>query len=118
MIGLIANAAPEDQAVTTACSYLFRSLGSVVGVSLSATVVQQSLRGRLRVELGDGKDADKIVEGVRQSLDYIKCLNPEVRDLVRQSYGHAVRDGFALMVPMVFLAFLSSLLIREKKLSK
>ena len=38
LIALISNAAPEDQAVTTACSYLFRSLGSVMGIAISATV--------------------------------------------------------------------------------
>ncbi|KAI4134394.1 MAG: hypothetical protein LQ347_001572 [Umbilicaria vellea] len=61
LIALISNASPADQAVATACSYLFRSLGSVVGLSISATVVQQSLRIQLRDRLRSGKDADNIV---------------------------------------------------------
>ena len=108
LIALIANASPEDQAVATACSYLFRSLGSVVGLSLSATVVQQSLRTQLRTRLESSKDADLIVKRVRESLDYIKTLEPGVRETVRQCYGSATRAGFGLMVGIVACAMLSS----------
>ena len=108
LIGLIANASPQDQAVATACSYLFRSLGSVVGLSLSATVVQQSLRNQLKERLNSGKDAEDIVDRVRQSLDYIRTLDPEVREIVRQCYGSATRHGFSLMLGIVFFAMLSS----------
>ena len=108
LIALIANASPQDQAVATACSYLFRSLGSVVGLSISATVVQQSLRTQLRNRLESGKDADLIVRRVRESLDYIKTLEPEVRDIVRQCYESAIRAGFALMLCIVACAMLSS----------
>lgn len=108
LIAIISNASPADQAVATACSYLFRSLGSVVGLSLSATVVQQSLRIQLRDHLKSGKDADNIVSRVRESLDYIKTLDPEAREIVRQCYGTATRAGFALMLGMVACAMLSS----------
>lgn len=108
LIGLIANASPQDQAVATACSYLFRSLGSVIGLSLSATVVQQSLRNQLQEKLRSGKDAENIVKRVRESLDYIGTLDPEVREVVRQCYGSATRHGFALMLGIVSFAMLSS----------
>ena len=108
LIGLIANAAPEDQAIATACSYLFRSLGSVIGLSLSATVVQQSLRTQLRDRLKSGKDADDIVKRVRESLDYVKSLEPETREIVRQCYGTSTRNGFCLMLVIVSFAMLSS----------
>jgi predicted MFS family arabinose efflux permease len=118
LIALISNAAPEDQAVTTACSYLFRSLGSVIGISLSSTVVQQSLRNNLIRDLGSGEEADKIVQRVRRSLDYIRTLDPEVRDVVRRCYEHAARDGFALMIGITFFAMISSFFMREKRLSR
>ena len=108
LIGLIANAAPEDQAVATACSYLFRSLGSVVGLSLSATVVQQTLRNQLKDRLGSGMEADEIVKEVRRSLDFIKTLDPLVRDAVRESYGDATRAGFGFLMVVAAFAALSS----------
>ena len=108
LIALIANAAHEDQAVATACSYLFRSLGSVVGISLTATVVQQSLRGQLREKLGSSNDAAMIEMKVRESLDYLKTLDPATREIVRQCYGHSITAGFTLMIFIASFAAISS----------
>ncbi|MCJ1281916.1 hypothetical protein MMC26_001239 [Xylographa opegraphella] len=108
LISIIANAPPEDQAVATACSYLFRSLGSVVGLSISATVVQQSLRNQLRDKLNSGRDADEIVRKVRESLDVIKTLEPKIADIVRKCYGTATSHGFMLMTGIVVCALISS----------
>ncbi|KAL2848133.1 hypothetical protein BJY01DRAFT_233999 [Aspergillus pseudoustus] len=105
LISLISNATPEDQAVVTACSYLFRSLGSVIGLALSSTVVQQVLRGRLRDALRDSKDIDRIVDGVRQSLDFIKTLEPDVAKTVRDCYGWATNKGFGFLIGVPRLTF-------------
>ncbi len=115
---LVARASTADQAVATACSYLFRSLGSVLGLSVSSTVVQQSLRTHLRAALSSGKEADKIIEHARQSLDYIKTLDPATRELVRHSYGAATRAGFFLNACIVAGAAISAFFIKEHKLSR
>ncbi|KAI6709798.1 major facilitator superfamily transporter, partial [Diplocarpon mali] len=81
----VPNASAQDQAIATACSYLFRSLGSVVGISVAATVLQQSLRTRLIETLDSGEEADRIVEGVKKSLEFIKELEPAVRTLAWHS---------------------------------
>lgn len=114
----VSNATYEDQAVVTACSYLFRSLGSVIGLSLSSTVVQQLLRERLRTGLRDSKDIDEIVNGVRESLDFIKKLDPDVAMIVRSCYGWSTNKGFAFMVGIVFFALFSAFFMRESKLSR
>ncbi|KAJ5184001.1 hypothetical protein N7492_001617 [Penicillium capsulatum] len=118
LIGLISNSTFEDQAVVTACSYLFRSLGSVIGLSLSSTVVQQLLRKRLRVALHDSKDIDHIVNGVRESLDFIKKLNPDVARIVRDCYGWSTNNGFGFLVVVVFFALFSACFVREAKLNR
>ncbi|KAL8832639.1 MAG: hypothetical protein Q9170_004799 [Blastenia crenularia] len=118
LIGLISNAAQVDQAVATACSYLFRTMGSVVGLALSATVVQQSLRNQLQDRLESGKDAEEIAQRVRESLDYVKTLPPDVRRVVQECYSGATRNGFGLMLGVVFFSMLSAWFIREKRLSK
>jgi len=118
LIALISNAAPEDQAVTTACSYLFRSLGSVIGISLSSTVVQLRLRSSLKKRLGSGKDAAEIESGVRRSLDYLKTLKPDTQQLVRKAYNDAVTGGFGLMLGIACGAFVAAWFIREKRLSR
>ena len=118
LIALISNASPADQAVTTACSYLFRTLGSVVGLSVTSTLIQQSLRSFLREALSGNKDIDEIVNNVRRSLDYVKELDPRTQRIVREGYGDAITRGFGLTIGIVFCATIASAFIREKKLSR
>ncbi|TVY78521.1 Vacuolar membrane amino acid uptake transporter fnx2 [Lachnellula suecica] len=118
LLSVLANSDPNDQAIATACSYLFRSLGSVMGVSLSATVVQQSLRTGLRSSLKSGREADEIVDHVRENLDYIKELEPQIRTIVRRCYQMATNSAFGMVIAIISCALISSFYIREKKLSK
>jgi len=117
LIALIANASREDQAVVTACSYLFRSLGSVMGVSLCATAANSALRATLTKEL-NGKDAERIARKVRESLEFIKTLDPEIRDIVRGCYGKSTEAAFAVGVVLVCGSAISAWFLREKRLSR
>lgn len=118
LIALVACADPSDMAIVTACSYLFRSLGSAVGVSLSAALVQQRLRDQLAKMLGDGEETDKIVQGVRESLEYLEKLSPEVREVVRQCYQKAVSASFGLAAVVLLASVLSAIFLVERKLSR
>jgi predicted MFS family arabinose efflux permease len=122
LIGLIANASKEDQAVATACSYLFRSLGSVFGVALSATVANSSLRSSLstnlpKLGLPEG-EALEIADRVRQSLDYLRELEPEVKAVVAASYAKSTTAAFGLQIGLVAGAAVSAWFIREKALGR
>ena len=77
LISLIANAGQADQAIATAgkplpvsqllfnlteitiVSYLFRSLGSVIGLSIGSTLIQNTLRSTLHKKVS-GADVDKV----------------------------------------------------------
>ena len=80
LIALISNAGTVDQAIATAgtvsickkqsfhlshiepmilVSYLFRSLGAVVGLSVASTILQGSLRHTLKQKL-EGTDIDDV----------------------------------------------------------
>ena len=108
LIAIIANAAPEDQAVATACSYLFRSLGSVMGLSTLAAITQQFLRDRLQSELHSDKNAEWIVRNVRESLDFVKTLAPEVQAVVRKAYGSAITTSFGILIGVAAMSFLAA----------
>ncbi|KAG6829503.1 hypothetical protein H0H87_011236 [Tephrocybe sp. NHM501043] len=133
LIALIANAGPEDQAIATAVSYLFRSLGSVVGVSVGSTVVQETLRTYLRRNLSGenveevcnispsaeaklNKACVQIILRVRESLDYINKLEPATQLVVKTAYSRAVQATFTFTVAMASLALLSSVFIKEAAL--
>ncbi|KAK6429543.1 hypothetical protein LTR95_014309 [Oleoguttula sp. CCFEE 5521] len=122
LIGLIANASKEDQAVATACSYLFRSLGSVFGVAISATVANQELRKYLAAELPkhhiSERRAVEIAYRVRQSLEYLRQLRPEIQDVVREGYSASIDAAFMVQIGLVAGAALSAWLIKEKALSR
>ncbi|KAF2224596.1 MFS multidrug transporter [Elsinoe ampelina] len=115
LIGLIANAERDDQAIVTACSYLFRSLGCVFGVSMSATVANQVLRSELEGTLS-GEEAREIACRVRESLSYIGTLEPKVRAVVAECYAKSTRGAFALQVGLVAGAAIAAWFIREKRL--
>ncbi|KAI0121987.1 MFS general substrate transporter [Daldinia grandis] len=117
LIAIIANADPADSAVAIACSYLFRSLGTTLGVSISTAVLQQVLRTELAAGLGgDGDKAREIEEGVRQSLDYIRSLDPAIAEIVRACYAVAVQWAFIPVAILAAGALISSTFIKEKKL--
>ena len=118
VIGLISNAAKEDAAIVIACSYLFRSLGSSIGISITSAILQQVLRTQLAARLGDGDVALAIEERVRESLDYIKELEPRVADVVRSCYQTATLTVFASCSVPLALAFVIAFFIREKKVGK
>ena len=118
IVALLANAETEDTAVVIACAFLFRALGSSMGISLSSAVLQQTLRNELAARLPEGDQAREIEERVRKSLEYIKELPPNLAAEVRSSYQFATLKGtipcliFAVM--SVFIAFF----IKNKKVNK
>ncbi|KAF7320692.1 Vacuolar membrane amino acid uptake transporter fnx2 [Mycena chlorophos] len=120
LIALISNAGAADQAIATAVSYLFRSLGSVVGLSVASTLLQVTLRRKLHETLGaDGDvDVDEITRQVRASLAYIDTLSPHVAALVREAYERAVLNAMWFSTAMSVCALGSAMGIREKKIGK
>ncbi|KAJ0109182.1 hypothetical protein J7T55_009513 [Diaporthe amygdali] len=115
-VALISNAAKEDAAVVIACSYLFRSLGSAIGVSVASAILQQVLRSQLAEQLGSGQDAWEIEERVRESLDYIAQLPPGTAVIVRRCYQIATMSVFGFQAVPTALSFISAFFIKEKKL--
>ena len=113
---VVSYAGRDDQAVGIACLYLFRSLGSVIGISLSAATIQQVLRRQLHQALHDNLDVDVIVERVRKSLEYIKTLDPDMQALVRGCYEMATRGSYVLDLILVVGAIGASLFIKEKRI--
>lgn len=118
LVGLIANAEPDDMAIAVACSYLFRSLGSSIAVSLSSAALQQVLRTQLAARFTDGEEARLIEEKVRQSLDYIRKLSPRQAEIVIESYRWATLGGYTPTMVLFLVGFIVAFWIKEKPLRK
>lgn len=115
LIALIANAGQADQAIATAISYLFRSLGLVVGVSVGSTLAQEALRSYLRRNLS-GQDVEEIIQRVRESLTYIDKLDPFTQVIVRGGYAVAIRAALSFTLFMAACSLVASIFIKEKAL--
>lgn len=72
----------------------------------------------MRESLKNGKDVDEIVERVRQSLDYIKELEPGTRRIVLRCYQRAENTSFGMSVLIVCGMLICACFIREKRLSR
>jgi MFS family permease len=116
LIALIATVAHSDQAIVTASSYLFRSLGSVFGIAMGATAFNSALRSRLEHALGRGEDAEEVARKVRESISYLKELEPSVREVVRDAYGSSARAAFGVCLVLSVGCAASGWFVREKRL--
>ncbi|PKS06820.1 hypothetical protein jhhlp_006896 [Lomentospora prolificans] len=118
LVALLSNALPEDTAVVVACSYLFRSLGSSIGISISSAVLQNVLRSELLRRLGDGDAAREVEERVRKDMRAIADLPPAVAADVRESYRLGVGAAMGPTVIVLAFAVFATIFIREKTMKK
>ncbi|KAH7188729.1 major facilitator superfamily domain-containing protein [Fusarium flagelliforme] len=118
LIGLLANATVDDTAVVVASAYLFRALGSSIGVSTGSAVLQQVLRTELVARLPDQDKAREIEERVRQSLEYIKQLPPNIAEQVKWAYQVATIWTMASSSVYFLIAFIFGFWVKEKSLKR
>ncbi|KAF5337822.1 hypothetical protein D9758_015711 [Tetrapyrgos nigripes] len=117
LIALISNAGQADQAIATAVSYLFRSLGSVVGLAVGSTILQDTLRVTLHRTL-TGHDVNEIVRHVKESLNYLDELDSETKAIVLSAYERSIRMTMFFCLSMAFCAAFASFFIKETELRR
>ena len=115
LVVVVAVATPEDQAVATACVYLYRQLGATVGLALISTVFRRALGQNLVRQLGAGADVDEIVRGVSESLDYLQHLPAETRKVVENAYGNACQAALLVCMGLATCAIAHSCFIKERR---
>lgn len=115
LIAMIAGVSKEDLAVATGITYLFRTTGQVLGVSLSGALLQSILTTKLRERI-HGPGASEIIESIRHSTSIIPELSAPLRQAAVESYADALRVVFICQAAMNFLCFLCCLPIQENPL--
>nr|AAC32768.1 Fnx1p [Schizosaccharomyces pombe] len=113
LIAIISSLAPEEQAVATGLSYLFRATGSVIGISLSQTTTLSILMKQLASNLKDDPDKDDLIRRLRESISIIPNLPKDIQKLVIKSYATAFTWTFALVAIIAFAGFWCSLRIKQ-----
>jgi len=115
LIAMIASVAKEDLAVATGITYLFRTSGQVLGVSLSGALLQSILTTKLRERI-QGPGALEIIESIRHSTSIIPDLSEPLRRAAVESYADALRVVFICQAATNFFCFLCCLPIQENPL--
>lgn len=118
LLALISAVDHKHQAVITSASYAFRSTGSTIGISIASAVFQNTLSANLQEKFKGKEHAAQIIERIRNSLDEIKLLPPDLQNSALESYMAALQGVWVSILVMAVLAALVSLLMRENVLHK
>ncbi|CAI7052150.1 BBT_collapsed_G0004950.mRNA.1.CDS.1 [Saccharomyces cerevisiae] len=103
----------SDQATATSTLYLFRSIGSVWGVAISAGVIQLSFAELLRSNLKGLLDENKIKKLIVQlsaNSSYIGSLHGEVKNTVIKSFDEATKRAHLMSTLLSLLALILCIL--------
>ncbi|KAJ7063747.1 MFS general substrate transporter [Mycena amicta] len=109
LLALIASVPREDIPLATGLSYLFRTTGQVLGVSLSAALTQTLLAKELRARI----DSEEIVQRILASTAYIHTLPPDLQEQATASWMKALNVVFLCQIVLAVSLFLVSLPIEE-----
>ncbi|KAK2019461.1 major facilitator superfamily transporter [Colletotrichum eremochloae] len=113
LLGCIAAVDHSQQAVITSATYLARSLGGTVGITIGSAVYQNVLRNRLWDRFGDYPDAADIIRRIRDDLDELNHLPPGWKPGVVASFMEAFGSVWYTMLGLSVLALISISLMRQ-----
>ncbi|KAI9574971.1 vacuolar amino acid permease [Boletus coccyginus] len=115
LIAMIAGVYKEDMPVATGITYLFRTTGQVLGVSLSGALVQSVLLHQLKKRI-TGPGSSDIIEEIRHSITSIPDLAPSLQKAAIESYATALRVVFISQIAINVLVFIACIPIEEHPL--
>lgn len=115
LIAIIACVSRDDMAIATGITYLFRTTGQVLGVSLSGTLFQAILMKQLRERM-PGPDASNVIELIRRNAGLVRSLKASQRQAAVDSFAIALRTVFICQAALAFIGMICALPIEERPL--
>jgi len=113
LLAFIAAVDHEHQAVVTSASYAFRSTGSTIGITIASAVFQNVLKSQLWDKFGNEEGAAELIARIRDSIDEVKNLPPEWKDVALECYMTAFRGVWGTALGIAVLGALVSLGMKE-----
>ncbi|KAI0684014.1 vacuolar amino acid permease, partial [Cytidiella melzeri] len=104
LIALLAHLPQSAVAVGTGFGQLFRGIGQVGGVAISAALFQTILNKELHKRI-QGPDADSTISKIRHSATLVARLPPDLQRAARDSYAISLRAVFIMAATSTFLAY-------------
>ncbi|CAO1620432.1 unnamed protein product [Parajaminaea phylloscopi] len=113
LIAIINVVSRSDIAVSTALTYLFRTSGQVLGVGLSGTILQFSLRSELRKRIPDDPD---LVTRIRHSSELISHLPTDLQRKASEAYFVSSRNVWLFLVFVAAATVVGAIAIEDREL--
>ncbi|KAJ5125070.1 uncharacterized protein N7515_008895 [Penicillium bovifimosum] len=107
-----------DHAVSASTVYLVRSLGTVWGVAVTSTIMQNTLNSGLGEALSGIPDKWKLIDEIRHSVSAIYDLPPDVQMAARLVYYRGIRLSFIASALFALAATVAALFTRGKGLER
>ncbi|KAJ5817423.1 Major facilitator superfamily domain general substrate transporter [Penicillium robsamsonii] len=107
-----------DHAVSASTVYLIRSLGTVWGVAVTSTIMQNTLNSGLGEALSGIPNKWKVIDEIRHSVSAIYDLPPDVQMAARLVYYRGIRLSFMASALFAFIATVASIFTRGKGLER
>ncbi|CAG8483598.1 12478_t:CDS:2 [Ambispora gerdemannii] len=104
----------KDIAVVTSLSSFFRTIGGVFGVAICGSIFNNKLSSYLL----DILPTNIPLEKVKNSVEYIQTLSPDVQEPIIDAYVHALHYVFLFAIPMAGVATIHSFFIKHIPLRK
>ncbi|OJJ02330.1 hypothetical protein ASPVEDRAFT_133389 [Aspergillus versicolor CBS 583.65] len=108
----------DDHAVSASTVYLIRSLGTVYGVAITSTIVQNELVRSLPEALRGVPNKWKVIDEIRHSVSAIYDLDPEIQLAAREVYYGGIRMAFAASAVFGCVATLAAMFARGRGLKR
>ncbi|KAL9004655.1 MAG: hypothetical protein Q9188_002546 [Gyalolechia gomerana] len=116
LLALIAAVDHIHQAVITSASYAFRSTGSTIGITIASAVFQNVLNLKLQSRFKDLPHSHELIGRLRDSLEEIQYLPPDLKGAAMDVYMAALRGVFVTTLGIGILGAAVSLAMREHTL--
>ncbi|KAM0250488.1 hypothetical protein ACHAQJ_008611 [Trichoderma viride] len=113
LLACIAAVDHSQQAVITSATYLARSLGGTIGITVGSAIYQNILNSRLWQRFGDEPHADEIIQKIRDDLNFLKHLPQGWHDGVSSSFMEAFRGVWLTMLALAIGSFICVSLMRQ-----
>lgn len=116
LLACIAAVDHTHQAVITSATYLFRSVGATLGITVASAVYQNILRTALWARFGDLPGAAEEIERIRDDLGEIKRLPEGWYEGVIESFMEAFRGVWVMGLVLTVVSLVSISLMKQHKL--
>ncbi|CAH0017249.1 unnamed protein product [Clonostachys rhizophaga] len=116
LLACIASVDHSQQAVVTSATYLARSLGSTIGVTLASSVYQSILKSSLWATFGQEPDAAEKINRIRNNLNSLKDLPEGWHDGVIACFMQAFQGVWITFLVLATGALVSILFLKHHTL--